>query len=167
MLPVPTLDELSAFSGRPEATYGMFASMALEQATLMLSLVTRLTDYPDDPDLAKLARFAILELADRLFLEQPYAEYVAKPFQAETIMSYSYSRATPTASKVQQGIKTGLFWWDLAVDELSQPGNSVLAHGSVGPIPAGLVLDGQTGQYVIRNAAEDDENGGMPYVRIS
>ncbi len=167
MLPVPTIDELSAFSGRPAAAYGTFSSMALEQATLMLSLVTKLTDYPDDPDLAKLARFAILELADRLFLEQPFAEYIARPFQTETIMSYSYSRTTPTASKVQQGIKTGLFWWDLAIDELSLPGSSVLAHGSVGPIPDGLVLDQRIGEYVIRNAAENDENGGMPYVRIS
>lgn len=165
MLPVPTTADLVVFSGRPAATYGTFADQALEQATLMFSIVTKLTAYPDDPDLAKLARFAILELADRLFLEQPYAEYIAKPFQTETIMSYSYSRTTPTASKVSQGIKTGLFWWDLAIDELQVAGQSVLAHGSIQVLPDGLHLN-DDGSYVVRNAAEDDD-GYPPYVRIS
>jgi hypothetical protein len=166
MLPVPTTAELSAFSGRPVATYGAFAGAALEQATLMFTVRTKLTAYPDDPDLAKLAKFAIFELADRLFLEQPYAEYLASPFQSESIMSYNYSRSTATALKVQQGSKTGLFWWDLAIDELAQPGSSVLAHGSVEPVPDGLYrdYDGQTWRIV--NPAE--RGGDEPsYVRIS
>lgn len=167
MLPVPDVADLAAFSGRPAATYNAFAAMALEQATLMFSLTTKLMVYPDDPDLAKLAKFAILELADRLFLEQPYAEYTAKPFQTETIMSYSYSRSTATATKVQNGVKTGLFWWDLAIDELSMPGAIVIAHGSVGPIPDGIVTNSWTGEYEIMNPAEDQGNGGMPYIRIS
>lgn len=166
MLAVPTVADLSAFTGRPTATYGTFAAAALEQATLMFTVLTKLTAYPDDPDLAKLARYAILELADRLFLEQPFAEFVASPFQSETIMSYTYSRATTTAVKVQNGVKTGLFWWDLAIDELSQPGSSVLAHGSVRVLPDGLVVDG-SGMWTVQNAAEAGDSGHPPYIRIS
>jgi hypothetical protein len=166
VLPVPTPDELATFSGRPASSYGLFAAQALEQATLMFSIVTGLSDYPDDPDLAKLARYAILELADRLFLEQPFAEYIARPFQTETIMSYSYSRSTQTATKVQQGIKTGLFWWDLAIDKLALPGTSLHAHGSIHPVPDGLARTSDTTWDFI-NPADEDGPGKQPYIRIS
>jgi hypothetical protein len=167
MLPVPSKAELSGFSGRPVATYGSFADAALEQATLMFTVRTKLTAYPDDPDQAKLARFAILELADRLFLEQPYAEYTASPFQSESIMSYNYSRATQTSLKVQQGLKTGLFWWDLAIDELAQPGTSVLAHGSVEPVPDGLYRQDDGDPWRIINPAQSSGTDQPPYIRIS
>jgi len=166
VLPVPTTDELVTFSGRPASMYGAFAAQALEQATLMFSIVTKLKEYPADPDLEKLARFAILELADRLFLEQPYAEYVARPFQTETIMSYSYSRMTATATKVQQGIKTGLFWWDLAIDELALPGTSLHAHGSIHPVPDGLARTSDT-TWDFVSPADEDGPGNQPYIRIS
>ena len=166
MLPAPTQSDLETFTGRPAATFGTFADQALAQATLMLTLVTGLTALPDDPDLAQLAKNAIMELADRLLLEQPFQSIKAGPFQTETIGSYSYSRVTPTATKVQQGIKTGLLWWDLAVDLLSQPGSTVIANGSIDEIPDGLVRNEVTGLWNIKNPADED-NGGMPYVRIS
>lgn len=166
MLPAPTQSDLETFTGRPAATFGTFADQALAQATLMLTLVTGLTALPDDPDLAQLAKNAIMELADRLLLEQPFQSIKAGPFQTETIGSYSYSRVTPTATKVQQGIKTGLLWWDLAVDKLSVPGSSLLGHGSIDEIPEGLVRSPQTGMWIIQNAGDEDD-GDMPYIRIS
>jgi hypothetical protein len=167
VLPVPTTADLEIFTGRPAATFGGFADQALAQATLMLTLVTKLTELPDDPDLAQLANNAIMELADRILLEQPFQAINAGPFQTETIGSYSYSRVTATTTKVQQGIKTGLLWWDLAVDRLSVLGSSYLGFGGIDEIPEGLVRNTDTGLWNIRNAAEDDDNGGMPYVRIS
>lgn len=167
MLPVPTQIDLATFTGRSTSTFGGFADQALAQATLMLSIVTKLTELPDDPDLKQLANNAIMELADRILLEQPFQSLKAGPFQTETIGSYSYSRLTPTLTKVQQGIKTGLLWWDLAVDELSLPGSSVLSHGSIDEIPDGLVRSDTTGMWTIKNAADGQDNDGMPYVRIS
>lgn len=167
MLPVPDTSELSTFSGRPVAMYGTFAAQALEQATLMFTIVTKLSVYPDDPDMAKLARYAILELADRLFLEQPYAEYIAKPFQTETIMSYSYSRTTPTASKVSAGVKTGLFWWDLAVDELTAAGSSLVAHGSISVFPEGMRRRFEDDSWYVIDPAREDGPDQPPYARIS
>ncbi len=167
MLPAPTITDLEAFTGRPAATFGGFAPQALEQATLMFTIVTGLTELPTEPDKVKLANYAIMELADRILLEQPFQAIKAGPFQSESIGSYSYSRVTATSSKVQAGLKTGLWWWDLALDELTVAGTSVIGHGSVGPNPDGLILDGGTGEYVIVNAAENDGGNQPPYVRIS
>lgn len=166
MLPVPTRAELAVFTGRLFNTFPVYADQALAQATLMLSIVTKLTAYPDDPDLTQLAKYAILEMADRLILEQPYQSIKSGPFQTETIGSYSYSKVTPTSRNASQGIKTGLFWWDLAIDELSVPGSSDIGHGSIA-----VEFDGLTqlddGSYVLRNVAEDEESPTPPYIRIS
>lgn len=167
MLPVPTLDDLSTFTGRPVGAIGAFAPQALAQATLMFSILTKLTGYPDDPDLTQLAKNAIMEMADRLLLEQPYQAIKAGPFQSESIGSYSYSRGTQTAVKAQQGLKTGLFWWDTALDELTMPGQSVLAHGSIQVTPEGLKHDLATGTWFVMNAADEDRRDGPPYIRIS
>ncbi len=131
MLTAPTTADLAAFTGRPEAGLGAFAPAALTQATLLFSITTGLNEYPTDPDRATLASYAILELADRLVLEQPYAQTAASPFASETILSYTYTKATKTAKKVEDGLPTGLRWWDLAIDELSAKDRSVVSHGSV------------------------------------
>jgi hypothetical protein len=136
------------------------------QAALMFTVITKLDDYPADPDLAQLAKNAILEMADRLLLEQPYQSVKAGPFQSETIGSYSYSRTTQTISKVQQGLRTGLFWWDLAIAELSVASANTVEHGAVNVIPDGLRRD-EVGNWVVRNAAETDDPDWPPYVRIS
>lgn len=138
MLPVPTRAELVTFTGRPASSFTAFADEALAQATLMFTFVTHLSEMPDDPDKAQLARYAILEMADRILLEQPWATYKNNPFQSETIGSWSYSKSTATVRMVQQGMRTGLFWWDLAVDELKEPGTSVAGHGSILIETAGL-----------------------------
>lgn len=168
MLPVPTLDDLATFTGRPVTTFSGFASQALSQAALMFSVVTGLEALPDDPDLAQLANNAIMEMADRLVLEQPYQAISSGPFQSETIGSYTYSKVTATSTKVQNGVKTGLFWWDIAFDRLSVPGMSVLSHGSVKVLPDGLHRRGDGDWFVVNPAEEDGRPGDLPpYVRIS
>ena len=118
-LPVPTVAELATFSGRLEATYGAFASQSLLQATLLFTLLTELTDTPSDANEAQLVANAIMEMADHLYLVQPYTEAKSKPFQSETIGSYSYALGS-AASKALQGEKTGLLWFDLAIKLLGQ-----------------------------------------------
>lgn len=116
MLPVPTVTQLAEFSGRAEASYSSFALSALRQATLLMKLRTCLVSTPAEQDKADLLLYGILELADDIILKQPFQEINAKPFSSETIMSYSYSKA---AQKAKDGKKTGLMWFDLAVQELS------------------------------------------------
>lgn len=164
MLPVPTIAELALFTGREESTFSAFATEALKQATLLFSVATKLTAAPADPDEALLAQYAILELADRIILEQPNAVILAGPFQSETIAGYSYSKGS-TVAKVQKGRTTGLFWWDLAIDELRVAGASDVGYGSVHATIDGLAQD-EDGVVFVKDPAEDD-NGSVPYVRIS
>lgn len=166
MLPVPTVDELAAFTGRPVNTFPAFASMALTEATLMFQTLTKLPAYPDDPDLAQLARFAIVEMADRIIGEQPYSTIKSSPFQTETIGSYSYSKVTPTTKTVQQGSRSGLFWWDIAVDELTVLSQTLTAHGSVEVFPDGLCKK-PDGTWFVQNEAEREGPDRPPYIRIS
>jgi len=173
VLPVPTTADLAVFTGRPAQSFTPFSDEALAQATLMFSIVTQLTAMPDDPDKVLLANNAILEMADKLYLEQPFAVVKAGPFQAETVGSYSYSRGLNAARTSIAGLKlagdlgTGLFWWDIAVEQLAMPAASIVGSGSVQVLPDGL-RRAPDGHWVVRNAAEvDDVNGGIPYVRIS
>ncbi len=164
MLPVPTLSEMASFTGRPEAALGDFAPQALMQATLMFSILTKLEAYPASADLTLLAKYAIMEMADRLLLEQPYAETRSGPFQTETIGSYSYSKITATSKLASQGLKTGLFFWDTALDELMEKGASGLTHGSVKVMNEEIVFF-EDGPALLNRPAIEAE---IPtYVRIS
>lgn len=119
--PAPTVADLAAFSGRDANTFTPFATTALDMAALMFQFATGLTEVPSDPDKAKLAGYAIMEMADRLVLEQPYAVNAASPFQSETIGSYTYSKGAGFYEAAKSGKRTGLWWWDLAVGELGDP----------------------------------------------
>jgi len=102
MLPVPTVSYLAQFTGRDEGSFTAFADQALIQATLLFSIVTRREEYPADEDQEALAINAVLEMADRIYI-----------------------------TRAKDGQPTGLFWWDLAVDELSLASSSLMSHASV------------------------------------
>jgi hypothetical protein len=166
MLPVPTVQDLADFSGRPAATYTSFATTALAQATLMFSVATGLEDWPEDPDLKQVALYAVLEMADKLILEQPYQLLKAAPFQTETIGSYSYGRSNSTTSKTGQGdLGTGLFWWDTALDLFQQDAVILSAHGSIAVDHEGIV-NTPIGPR-IENPVEQGLFDRPPYIRIS
>ncbi len=153
MLAVPTVEDLSEFSGRPADSYGPFAVSALRQATLLFSTITHLTAYPTDDDEAQLAVYAILQMADRLYLEQPSAQIKAGPFQSETIGSYSYSRASQLAvSSAKSGTKTGLYWWDLALELLTQAGATNITSSVISLLDDDIVDDGEGGRYLVTPA---------------
>lgn len=142
MLPVPTVADLAEFTGRDEDDFGDFAAQALTQATLLLSLVTMRTELPDDADLAQLAVNAILEMADRLYLEQPYAATKAAPYTSEHIGSYSYSKGSLFA-QAREKKDTGLLWWELALDELSLSDRSLVDYGSISALEREIYSDGE------------------------
>src|SRR5688572_12904547 len=113
--PVPVLADLVDFTGRDADTFTAFAPTALAQAALLFQFATGLTDPPTDPDQAQLADYAVLEMADRLYLEQPHARTAASPFQSETIGSYSYSKGNDMLARIKAGKSLGMRWWDLAL----------------------------------------------------
>lgn len=124
----PTITDLAAFSGRDLNSFGDYAIEALTQATLLFYLATGLEEYPIDIQLAQLARYGILDMADKIYLSQPYREASASPYQSETIGTYSYSKAV---SAVKKGDATNVMWFDLAVNKLQSKDNSIAASGSI------------------------------------
>lgn len=155
MLPVPTIALLATFTGRGVDTYGPFAGSALAQATLLFGLRTRLTSMPTDPDQALLATYAILQMADRMYLEQPNAQVLASPYQSETIGSYSYSKGS-AVSKAQDGSLTGLYWWDLAMDQLANVLSAGVASGAITVLDSDIYDDGDGTRVIFGPADEDD-----------
>jgi len=124
----PTVGQLATFTGRPSSTFGDFAGEALTQATLLFMLATGLDAYPEDESLYQLATYGILDMADSIYLSQPYKESTASPFQSESIGSYSYSRMTKS---VKKGTDTGVTWFDMAVSKLKASGSGVTDSGSI------------------------------------
>lgn len=119
MLQVPSISDLTTFKGKSAGYYTSFADQALLQAALLLRIRTGITEYPEDDDLELLARYAIMDLANLIYLETPYDEVLAKPFSSESIGSYSYSKSAQAA---RRGEQTGSMWFDLAVSELASIG---------------------------------------------
>lgn len=119
-IPVPTVEQLATFSGRPLVFFNPFAVQALLQATLYMSLVTELTDLPVDPTMAQLMTNGILDFALVTYLEQPYQAIKVNPFQSQTVGGVSYSkpvlymRGTAQANALK-GEETGIMWFDTAV----------------------------------------------------
>ncbi len=161
--PIPTVSDLSNYSGRPLGSYTAWASEALAQSTLLFVLTTELRVPPDSADPPKhlLALNAILQMADEIYLKQPWVPVMAKPVQSETIGSYTYNkglgafRETPAFLKAQIGHSTGLLWWDLAVREF---GSVLMAEAgaiSVFDRSADVELD-DTGRHVFTGPADKD-----------
>lgn len=157
MLPVPTVNDLVAFTGQSEDSFTSYAQEALAQATLLFGVKTKRTDLPDDPDLAQLAINGILQMAERIIYEQPYAQLTASPLQSETIGSYSYSKLSQLNSG-RFGVKsladTGLFWWDLAVEELTLDERSLVMSGSVEVMEMDLYRSPEDGTLFLRGPAD-------------
>lgn len=126
--PVPTVEELSEFSGRPAVSYTSYASSALLQAAVMFTTLAERTaaDYGSmQPDDQQLANLGVMALADYLYLRWPYQQVLASPLQGETIGSYTYSKPVQAQARNAQAIevnadKTGVDLFDLAVRMLAK-----------------------------------------------
>jgi hypothetical protein len=162
MLTAPTIVELADFLGRTESSFAPRVTAALSQAALLFSLRTELSEYPTSDDQAQLARNAIMEMADRIYWDMAYAEAKAKPFTSETIGSYSYSKGS-AAAKAQVGLKTGLLWWDLAI-ELLTADESTVEHGSIQTVQPDLYRATDSGDtYLLGPGDLDDREPFFDY----
>jgi len=126
--PVPTVEELAEFAGRPVISYTPYVNSALLQATVMFTTLTERTaaDYGSmSADDQQLANMGVMALADYLYLRWPYQKALANPLQSETIGSYSYSKPVQAQARNAQAIevsaeKTGVDMFDLAVRMLAK-----------------------------------------------
>lgn len=131
MWPVPTVDKLALFSGRPVVSYTGYAQSSLIQATILFTILTEndISDYnslmASNPNYLFLAEQGILAYSDWIYLRQPYQAAIASPMLSETIGSYTYSKPPPLqvrnvqAQELGAGV-TGVVLWDTAVQYLSK-----------------------------------------------
>lgn len=128
--PTLTKKDLAHFSGRSETSYRGECGQEFAQAILLFKIATCLTRLPDDEISQALAKNAILAYADYIILSRPYAEAAASPFSSESLGSYSYSKSAKAAAN---GEKTGIMWFDLAVDQMGvcNANASVAAFGGI------------------------------------
>src|SRR4051812_44106127 len=156
----PTVAELAVFSGRASNTFGDFSTEALAQATLLFYIATGLESYPDDASLTQLAKYGIMDMADKIYLSQPYQEATASPYQSETIGTYSYSRSVKA---VKKGDATGVMWFDLAVNKLKAGGSTIGSNGSIeGMEWDGIAVNGE-GKAKIIGAGGSRYAGGWAW----
>jgi hypothetical protein len=126
--PVPTVDELSQYTGRPAASYSGYVNSALLQAAMMFTILAELgaDDYGAlSADFQQLANMGVMAMADWLYLRWPYQQVMASPLQNETIGSYSYSKPLQEMARNAQALevnseKTGVDMFDLAVRRLAR-----------------------------------------------
>jgi hypothetical protein len=138
MYPVPSLDDLVLFSGRPGPSYSSFATNALIQSTLIWTTLTEIScqDWLS-PDDQQLAQWGICSYADYLFLRQPYQQVIANPMQNESIGSYNYSKPMAEMARNAQAMEvtgegTGVYLFDLSVRMLARRTRaSGVFHGGV------------------------------------
>lgn len=115
--PVYTKDDVAQATGNDIDEYERsFIDEAITQATLLFKRGTCLAQFPDNPDDAATARYAILYMADAIYFIQPWQKVLRNPFSSETIGSYSYSKLS---TAVSAGLPTGVSWFDIGIAELS------------------------------------------------
>lgn len=157
MYPSPQVSDLSAFSGRDQATYTGYANAALLQATIRFTFLTeitsptQLTGYNNltAEDQQVLALNGICSLADSIYLSFPYQGVIASPLNSETVGTWSYTKeatngAGGSAYRLQAAAQelsmanTGIPMFDMAVQLLSlrtiasgifHGGTTVFDHG--------------------------------------
>lgn len=141
--PTYTVTDLAAFTGRPAAKFKPYVGQAIREAVRMFKIATCLkTVWPDDPDDAELAEFAVLAMADSLYLSGQYVEQAATPYNAESMGGYSYTRQGTKENSLQtaiaKGSETGVRWFDLAVRQLGVC--SIVQRNIRGPMSSGITV---------------------------
>lgn len=106
----PTPDEYGQFlnSEIPE-TDTEFIEDVLVRATDAFWVFTGITSTPDDPQVARLVRYAILDLSAWLVTQSENRDEINSPFSSERIGSYSYSKMVAA----KEDGTSGIYWLDL------------------------------------------------------
>lgn len=115
----PAVPELEQFIGGetfPTDEY-VHVESTLQQATDALWLTTRWEDYPTDPRMERITKYAIFDLTSWLLTQSEHRDEINSPFSSERLGSYSYQK-TQAASKDGS---SGIFWLDLLFDTLRDP----------------------------------------------
>lgn len=111
--PKPSGADLDTFSHDETAVFtGPQKVQAIDQASVLLWMATKVDAFTGDETLDKIIRWAVLDMAWSLLVKTENKTAMNSPFSSERIGSYSYSKAL---RQVQAGQGTGVEWFDVAV----------------------------------------------------
>lgn len=114
--PTYTVKDLADFVTREEDEFDPTRALTyITQASFLLELATCLNEPPTDQKQLKLWKYAVLDMAMKLYIGADFLTQKWSPFSSESIGSYSYSIAQ---SKIQNGEQTGSNWFDMAVGSM-------------------------------------------------
>ncbi len=130
-LTLPTPDDLITFWGDEADVDEERAQMLIQLSADLFYLATGLTDDPKNPQLARLVKYAILDMAVYTYVTRDEISASYSPYQSERIGSYSYSKQyTKMAKSAAINEPTGVPVFDRVVaeilDELAYGGGTVV-----------------------------------------
>lgn len=126
---LPSTEQLEQFSGQDIAALYQdqsFVGVAIQLAADRLFLCTGLAGWPTSGFEQRLLTNGILEMAQHLYLAQPFKNVLASPFSSEKIGNYSYTKISQALAK---GEATGLDWFDQAVQYFQDVAGSSATRG--------------------------------------
>ena len=88
MLPLQSVADLALYMGVDETVLTAYASQAILQSTLLLSIKAQLDNSDYDglvADDQAMVNMGILDMAEYVYLRQPYKQLIASPLTNETI----------------------------------------------------------------------------------
>jgi hypothetical protein len=135
MAPYPEFDadDLGDFVGKPAEMFPAYVDEAIAQAVFLVRLRTKIRQWPeDDEDLSQLMKFAILDLANTMYLEREYDKIKANPVQSETMGSYSWSKSNAAQNSRYKQWPTGIEWLDVLLEylaDLDEEAEGISTHG--------------------------------------
>ena len=163
----PSIDEYESFVHGEMPEDDEWAEAALQQAADLFWLATSLTEYPPDAQSVRMIKYAMMEMAQYLLVQDDNKTEIFSPYNSERIGSYSYSKLARADSKIQRNIPLGLFWWDKAVNMFATANLAAIWSVSEKVIPQpyeaheaeGTPFEGMVPDWRIWDAEVRDEAG--------
>lgn len=101
-----------------------YADTLLTRATDLFYMATGLVADPEDDTDLRIMKDGIVAMGHALYVQSRDKAAIYSPFSSERIGSYSYSKM---AAAAQEGLKTGVEMFDLAVDYFAGLGSEASA----------------------------------------
>ena len=103
--------------------------VAFQQAADLFYVATGVSTDPTDEYALRILKWGLMDMAFKILITRENQTEINSPYSSETIGSYSYTKQALAA--IQQGLLTGVQWFDIAVGLLNGlVGNSVSSVSS-------------------------------------
>lgn len=106
----PTIPEYEQFTNEETAPSDAgYLTFMLQASADAFWAFTGWSNYPSDERMARITRYALMDLTSWLIAQNEHRDEVNSPFTSERIGSYSYSKM----QRASQSQDSGIYWLDL------------------------------------------------------